>query len=593
MEKVDIKMKSFPSKPLPLEIKRYHYRVLNSTPLPLPQKEAVDGYVRLDGFEFSPTSPDVIVLVYLDKYDQTLTTAAVKGMNETKYAYVIKSSLNVRLSLLTGDSRFEFYQTSTLLKPKATQYHYQSSTTYATEAAATEAGNKDESMLAAAKRECMNSTFFGIQQYLKYTHGYPTDEITIPVWSMKAKSFDYSEMDQAQTKAMDGLKSYSANGLNDENRKLFQEAIAIWEKVLLEFNPDDKKSKINVKNVGALYANLALTHNWLINDNEATRYLTMLSESRGSSWSDMIGEIVNDGIKGRQQDLKRKSNALVIEKIKSPYYVSPDFVVNKHAHRISAIQKSNSFSKKLPDERRYFEYLDNGLLSRTYTENYNPSTKGWEKRRDVHTIKYDHDLNIMYVYGEKSSTVPLYTRKFKNGKLVSQMSQRSANDSSVVKFYYNAAGQLERYVCDPHLKTPKAEVKYSYANDKLIRKEVLTEEGGQLKIDFKEEYVWSGNKLTTKTRFTLDKATGKYPEKGMGERYEYDAKGFLAVLGSGYETQTFGADDHGNIIECHTRSDDGSSNHKTYVWEPLSGNAIQYTTEVSSYIGPEKYPAFY
>jgi hypothetical protein len=108
MEKVDIKIKRLPSRPLPLEVKKYNYKVMNLTLLSL-SPETLNAYLRLDGFEFSSTSPDVTLLVYLDKYDEKLSTVPVKGISETKYAYVIKSSLDVRLGFVTGDTQYEGY----------------------------------------------------------------------------------------------------------------------------------------------------------------------------------------------------------------------------------------------------------------------------------------------------------------------------------------------------------------------------------------------------------------------------------------------------------------------------------------------------
>ena len=591
MEKVDIKVKLFPSRPLPLGIKKYNYKVMNSTQLVLPSTETINGYLRLEGYEFSSTAPDVTLLVYLDKYDEKTSVVPVKGINETKYAYGIKSSVEVRLSFLTGDSRYEFYQTSKLLKDDDTRYTYQNSLTFTTEVAATEAGNKDETMFKQAKEECLTKSLFAIEQYLKQTHGYADVELTIPVWSMKAKSFDYSDMDEAQGKAISGLKSYSGNGLNDENKKMFQDAVVIWEKVLQEYNPDDKKARISQKNVGALYANLAIAHNWLMNDQEALKYVDLLSKSRGSSWADMIGDLVNSDIKGREQDAKRNNNTLAIEKTKSSYYVSPDFVVKGHSYRISAIQKNNSFNKKLPDERRYFEYLENGLLSKTYTESYNAGTKSWGKRRDVHTIKYDHDLNVMYIYDDKSK--PLMIRKFKDGKLVYQKSRVDVNDSSVVKLYYNASGQLERYVTNSHLATPTGEVRYQYVNGQMIRKEIFTNQSGQLKPYLKEEYKWNGNKLDKTSRFLMGD-TGKYSDSPLEIQYHYDGRGFLVGLDYvGHETQTFTIDEVGNIIEIHSRADDGGSKSPTQIWERGTGNALLYTTEINDLSGPEKFPAVY
>lgn len=594
MEKVDVKIKRLPARPLPSNIKKYNYRVFNSTPLPAAQTETLNGYLKLDGFQLSTTAPDVTLLVYLDKYDVKMSAGAVKGIDVDKFVYFIKSSLDIRLSFLTGDNRFEFYQTSKLLKEDDTRYTYQSSTTYTTEAAALEAAGKDESMLKRAGDECLNKTLFSIQKYLEQNHGYTNEELSIPVWSMKAKSFDYSDMDEAQSKAIEGLKSFSDNGLNDANKKLFQEAITIWDKVLVEYNPNDKKGRISIKNVGALYANLALTHNWLLNDQDALKYVDLLSNSRGSSWADMIGDLVNSGIKGREQDLKRNNNSLAIEQTKSSLYVSPDFVVKGHSHRIQAIQKNLTIlKKKFPDERRFFEYSDNGLLSKTYTETFNPTTKVWEKRRDVHTIKYDHDASVMYTFDDKYPTKPLAVRKFKDGKLISQKLRVGANDSSVVKLYYNASGQLERYAINPHYVTPGPEVRYQYANGQRISKEIFLSKGPGFKPDVKDQYKWNGKALLSTSRYKVNDA-GTYDDEPLVIEYRRDGNGFIvqrAFVGWGSDTYTL--DDAGNITQIVMHDDQGGSKSPEYVWEVGSGNAQLYTLEITPTEGPEEFPSVY
>lgn len=595
-EKVDTKIKLLPLRPLPIEVKKYNYKVINATQLALPLTEELQGYFVIPGFEFSSSDPDVTVLIYLDKYDEKFLTPPVRGINETKYAYGISSALTVRLSFLTGDKRFEFYQTSKLLKEDDTRYGYQSTYTYATEAAAIDAGKKDETMFKDAKQMCLSKTLSAVQRYLKETHGYSEIELTIPVWSMKAKSFDYSDMDEAQSKTILGLKGYSGVGLNDENKKLFQEAVTIWENVLKEYNPDDKKARINPKNVGVLFGNLALTNGWLKNDQEALKYIDLLSKSRGSGSVDMISEIVNPDIKGREQDAKRNNNALIIEKTKSAFYVSPDFEVKGHMYRINSLQKNNFLNKHLPNERRIFEYQENGLLSKTYSESYNAGTKTWEKRRNVHTIMYDHDNSVMYVYGDKSSTVPILIRRFKDGKLVYQKSYsdvKNVNDSTVAKLFYNPSGQLERYVINPHFSTPDAEVKYQYANGQMIRKEIFTSKGGVLKVYSKIEYEWNSGKLMKENRFTMGNDE-KYPEKPSVKQYHYDGRGFLVGLDYvGYETETFTLDEAGNILEIHAHADDGGSKMPTQIWERGTGNALLYTMTVSSSTGPEEFPSLY
>jgi hypothetical protein len=591
MERVKIRLKSLPSMPLEQEVKTYNYRIFNTTSLTLPSPETINGYLRMEGFEFASTSPDVILLVNLDGYEEKFSVATIKDISTPKYVYRISAKIDVQLRFLSGDSRFEYYQTSRLLTEDDTRYSYQSTQTYATEMEASDAGKKDEFMYKEAKVQTLNKVLFSIQQYLKRYHTYPVEDAGIPVYSIKAKSFDYSDMDIAQEKAIAALKLFSENGLTTESRALFNEVVLLWEKSLTEFNETDKKARINPKNVGTLYANLALTYCWLDNNQKANEYLDKLKKSRSASAAGFIGEIVNPYIAGREADVKRKNGTLAIAKTKSALYVSSDFLMNKHSHRIVAIQKNNFLNKKLPDQRRHFEYSESGLLIKVSTEFYNAGTKLWERPKEIHSIQYDHDRSIMYTFDAKSTTIPLTVKRFQNGKLVYQKSRVGDNDSTVLKFFYLPNGLLDRYVVNAHNKSQNSEVRYSYTNEVMTKKEVFESKDGNLISRFKDEFIWADKKLI-KIKSYGSSENGTYGTEPLEEIFNYNTNGFLVGKSSRYELETFGIDEFGNITEINAKRDDGSETWY-YVWEKGAGNSSQYHNVLSDRLGPEKFPALY
>lgn len=76
------------------------------------------------------------------------------------------------------------------------------------------------------------------------------------VYSAKGKSFDYADLDHAQSIAINAYEGYMEKGPNGEGFELLGAAISIWEKELESLDLDNKKSRIN-KSIGkGLYENL-------------------------------------------------------------------------------------------------------------------------------------------------------------------------------------------------------------------------------------------------------------------------------------------------------------------------------------------------
>ena len=76
------------------------------------------------------------------------------------------------------------------------------------------------------------------------------------VFTAKAKTFDYADLDKAQTMALEAYAGFDKNGPNPAGIGQLNSAIEIWEKELESLDTEDKKARINKSIAKGLYENL-------------------------------------------------------------------------------------------------------------------------------------------------------------------------------------------------------------------------------------------------------------------------------------------------------------------------------------------------
>ena len=116
---------------------------------------------------------------------------------------------------------------------------------------------------------------------------------TTVVYVQKYKKYNYTEHEEALVHAVSGYK----NILHDKAKSIssFNKAISIWEKILEEYKPNDKKAKINREVAWYTMLNIAEAYLWTENFEKADEYFSRM-EMVVPKWS----------TKGRFKDSKNR-----------------------------------------------------------------------------------------------------------------------------------------------------------------------------------------------------------------------------------------------------------------------------------------------
>lgn len=92
------------------------------------------------------------------------------------------------------------------------------------------------------------------------------------VYAAKGKSYDYTELEQAQEKAMAAYESIYKNGLNDNDLNKLKEAIEVWEKELSTLDTDDKKARITESIGKGLHENCVRAYLYMYDFDNAKKH---------------------------------------------------------------------------------------------------------------------------------------------------------------------------------------------------------------------------------------------------------------------------------------------------------------------------------
>ncbi len=131
--------------------------------------------------------------------------------------------------------------------------------------------NSTQSVIEA---DLLNGNFKKLSSLLNSKYGYATETRKTIIYTIKPKKFEYPEYQSAFEKAM---SFYNTLKYTDQDLSAnLKEAIALWEKALTEYVPNDSKVRIDEDVVRATYYNLVEGYLWLNDYDKANSYLTKL-----------------------------------------------------------------------------------------------------------------------------------------------------------------------------------------------------------------------------------------------------------------------------------------------------------------------------
>ncbi len=545
-ERIKITHLQYPTQPLESNSKSYDVKVVNQSAFQFNTVELTNK-LRIEGLQYDKEHPDVLVVISIDKVSlskKVISETPPKDPSTpnatpaTSWFYKVDASVETSIRILTTDMKYEYYPHSFNPIPFSIKSEPFSNEANATKAMATYKPSP------TAFNSVMNEAIYTFLDYANLNFGYRKLKEAVAISTIKSKDFDYADMDQALAKYKSAMEIYSTAGLTDESKKQLEEAVAIWEKNAGEYQANDKKAKINSKNITEIYLNLVAANIWLNRYDQAQKYLDLSANEKGNNSEKIqLNDLIVSRKVGYEQNLLRDQNKLVLEKKISNLYAAPDFKVTAHPYRIK--YEISSFSGG--GWRRVYEYNTNGLLTKTYVEQLQSGI--YKATNQIDSIIYDHQNLTMSFYNMTEKKITS-TQKIKDGRIIS-----TTGEIGNFTMSYDKNGKLLAYT--KTIDNKKEATTYKYDNSKV--KEIVQKDkvlGKDSTVNYKVNLNWDGDKLIS--------TTGRFEYK-----YQYGANGRV-------ESPKYKYDDFGNIIQITERRDDGSTDKKIFEWESGSGNASLY-----------------
>jgi hypothetical protein len=259
--------KEIPPQPKPKEV--HHQRVFDKNVL-------TSTYLKLDGFK---NLPDNAVKITATLYGFENTTPELKSSVITEYDYGSKSSYQVttywyelqykhpiglKVELPDGqtimDETLEKVGKYTTVKSNSSKGNYPTF--------------NEEAFTANLQSKIVEENMKIINDYLNNKYGFSRIKRTSVIYRVEPKKFTYDDFQQAYESAVAGY-GLLATDFKNANLKI-NAAIELWEKALTEFNPNEKKVRIDEDVARAAHFDLAEAYLWTYNFEKADADLSKI-----------------------------------------------------------------------------------------------------------------------------------------------------------------------------------------------------------------------------------------------------------------------------------------------------------------------------
>jgi tetratricopeptide (TPR) repeat protein len=148
-----------------------------------------------------------------------------------------------------------------------------------------------------------------IKNYLTNQYGYYKTSSAATIATGKGKDSDYADADQLVIKFQEAANLYNA-GKQEEYNKLAMECIEGWEKILEEFDPNNKKARISKKNADVFYYNISNAYLYMNEFDKAIEYINKGLEVDNSVFVKMMIPEIKDRKIRYQKNLEREQGKI-------------------------------------------------------------------------------------------------------------------------------------------------------------------------------------------------------------------------------------------------------------------------------------------
>ena len=311
LKNVGITYMHYPSKPLSMDIKTYAVNVTNTSTRIKIGGDRERQYFQLEGFEkVTPDKADIMLnfeLYGVQTNAEVLTkeeTTKVDGkdVKKTYYYHEVVSTASSKFSIVDKAGTVIYTQ---LMQGK--DYENRSQSSYFNTKAEAEADynkNKD-GIVNSSDNATITKIMSAIKDYINNNYGYYKVSSSVTIATGKGKDSDYADADLLVTRFEEAANLYNA-GKQDEYNKIAAECIAGWEKILEEYDPNNKKARISKKNADAFYYNISSAYLYMNEFDKAIEYINKGLEVDKSVFVKMMIPDIQDRKFRYQKNLDRK-----------------------------------------------------------------------------------------------------------------------------------------------------------------------------------------------------------------------------------------------------------------------------------------------
>lgn len=550
--------------PLEKELKTYGLEFENKTELEIPSQE--EFISNFGTYERVSSSPDFIIKLQLNSYTPESYVTTYKGNamgagTEQKYNYVFKAKVTANIKIYTPKDYANFYQ-SGFKNVGDFNIVNESTEIFSSESDAKAALAKVEKEGTKSIKEKTQKMFVSfVDKYLNRQFIGESKKEYLPLWTIKSKKLDYSEIDKAYQIYQEATKNIYP--LSEESSVLLVEAIDIWKKAIEELDPSNKKARISVKNVGGLYLNVAIANIWLNQYDEANTYFEKGQKSKGNEmWKPVIKTLLTNRAIGFKQNILKEKGQLNITKdfSEAPRVYPEDFKLTDTKWRLKAMT----------------ELSQRGNPWFTYEFSYDSDVVVHQKSNTSFQSNYyynDEDLTVTQQRVSNTGILrdTLKVSTFKSGKVEKyRLYSNLGNRFKDYLMHYDDSGNWLGYEEKEGIESLTINYKDAQIDSYELVSVSSTIDKNKIRTLFKLH--WLGDRLDS---ITIDRINAlENTNQKSTKKLIYDSRGRLVkVTGSFGSTTSFEYDTNGNVTKRVIRSDSGSK-VMVYEWEKGSGNTL-------------------
>lgn len=240
---------------------------MNSNSITFDPTVLADSFLKLDGFEKKSDAKNTLVgdvKFYDFEYDAPLRKSkqvkyydakAKKHKTKTEYYYITAYKRPTRLTLMFNDeSLYDGIFETTIDK--------------------TELETKSSPQMKNVEKQTIDDILVEINDYINNNYGFSKIDTEIEVRYVKNKDDEYTDVEGAMKSTVSGYKQIEEDMENND----LLDGIEAGEKILEEFNPDDRKARVNNKVAVAVLFNLLQVSTYTNNFDAAKTYLSQLED---------------------------------------------------------------------------------------------------------------------------------------------------------------------------------------------------------------------------------------------------------------------------------------------------------------------------